>query len=508
MIAAWPGFAGEEYAVAFDKGRLRRVLVLPAWFDEGNKLRHFTVEVMRRLDGAGVDSFLPDLPGCNESRAPLEEQTLESWRSEAAEAASFFAATHVLAIRAGAALAPDLPGWRYAPVAPASQLRSLLRARIISSREVGRDEDREALLVEGREQGLELAGYRLGATMIGLLADAELARGTQRDIAQGDLGGPGLWLRAEPDHDPKQADALAAILAMELLSSSSVRGELVEPRLAREPVLRQARDERNEGSDARHHFTFDCLGSTLAATIDDAPGETGLLIVTGGNETRAGAFSSQAQLAARVAAAGHPVLRFDRRGVGDSEGVNIGFRHSAEDTAAALAAFRVQCPALQRAVAFGNCDAASALMLSGGAGFDGLVLSNPWTYENDQADAPPPPAAIRDRYAAKLKNPRELWRLVTGKVNWRDLFRSLRHAAKGAAQPSGLGEAMAAGLARFGGPVRLLIAERDRTGQAFLASSDQRDPRINRCPGADHAYSDQASGEWLLQQILSALADE
>ena len=61
--------------------------MLPAWFDEGNKLRHFTVEVMRRLDGAGIDSFLPDLPGCNESLAPLEQQTLESWRTEAAEAA-------------------------------------------------------------------------------------------------------------------------------------------------------------------------------------------------------------------------------------------------------------------------------------------------------------------------------------------------------------------------------------------------------------------------------------
>ena len=76
MIAAWPTPAGEEYAAAFDKGRAHRLLVLPAWFDEGNKLRHFTVETMRRLDGAGIDSFLPDLPGCNESLAPLETQAL------------------------------------------------------------------------------------------------------------------------------------------------------------------------------------------------------------------------------------------------------------------------------------------------------------------------------------------------------------------------------------------------------------------------------------------------
>ena len=259
---------------------------------------------------------------------------------------------------------------------------------------------------------------------------------------------------------------------------------------------------------SRRHLTFDCLGSTLAGTLGEASGKSGLLIVTGGNETRAGAFSSQAHLAAKIAAEGYPVMRFDRRGVGDSEGVNMGFRSSAEDIAAALVAFRSQCPALERVVGFGNCDAASALMLCGGAGFDGLVLSNPWTYDDEHADAPPPPAAIRARYAAKLKNPRELLRLVSGKVDLGKLARGLASAAAKPAAPTGLGEKMAAGLARFCGPTRILIAERDRTGQAFLASWDERDTRLHRCPGADHAYSDDTSREWLLGQLLAALADE
>jgi hypothetical protein len=220
MIAAWPGPMGEEYALAFDKGRARRVLVLPAWFDEGNKLRHFTVEVMRRLDGAGIDAFLPDLPGCNESLAPLAEQSVATWSAAALATAEHFSASHVLAIRAGAMIAPaSLPGWRYAPLAGSSQLRALLRARVLASREAGRDEDRETLLAEGRERGLELGGYPLGGAMIADLADGELPpTPSQRDIAQGDVGGGALWLRAEPDHDPKQADALAAIVAMELLA--------------------------------------------------------------------------------------------------------------------------------------------------------------------------------------------------------------------------------------------------------------------------------------------------
>jgi exosortase A-associated hydrolase 1 len=259
---------------------------------------------------------------------------------------------------------------------------------------------------------------------------------------------------------------------------------------------------------SRRHFAFDCARSDLVGSLDEAPGSAGLLIVTGGNETRAGAFASQAQLAARIAAAGHPVLRFDRRGTGDSEGVNMGYRNSAEDIAAALGAFREHCPNMKRIVAFGNCDAASALMLSGGAGFDGLILSNPWTYEDEQASAPPPPAAIRARYAAKLRNPRELLRLVSGKVKLGDLARSLRHAASAPSAPSGLAEAMKAALAQFAGCVRILVAERDRTGQAFLAGWDPRDPRLNRCAGADHAYSDDGSSQWLLETILEALADE
>jgi hypothetical protein len=221
VIAVWPCPAGgEEYALAFDRGRRHRVLVLPAWFDEGNKLRRFAAETMRRLDGAGIDSFLPDLPGCNESLARLEHQTLENWRAAADAAARHFSATHVLALRAAALVAPHtLPGWRYGPIAASTQIRSLLRARVLSSREAGRAEDREELLAQGRQSGLELAGYGLGARMIADLAEAELPEpASQRAIVQGELGGAGLWLRAEPNHDPAQAERLAAIVSAELLA--------------------------------------------------------------------------------------------------------------------------------------------------------------------------------------------------------------------------------------------------------------------------------------------------
>lgn len=254
---------------------------------------------------------------------------------------------------------------------------------------------------------------------------------------------------------------------------------------------------------SRRHLSFACEGETLVGTLDDAPGDSGLLLVSGGNEIRAGAFAGQARLAARLAAVGHPVFRFDRRGVGDSTGENAGFRESSADIAAALAAFRAARPGLARVVGFGNCDAASALMLNAGAGCDALVLANPWTIEDDDGAAPP--AAIRARYAGKLRDPRELARLATGKVSLRKLASGLGRALRPAPPPSSLAAEMRARLTRFGGPVAILLAGRDRTAQAFEAAWDAGDPRLTRCAGASHAFVEGEAGEWLFERIVAAL---
>ena len=255
---------------------------------------------------------------------------------------------------------------------------------------------------------------------------------------------------------------------------------------------------------SRLPLTFACEGCTLGATLDTAPGATGLLIVSGGNEVRAGAFSGQAALAERVARRGFPVFRFDRRGIGDSEGDNGGFRKSRKDIVAALDAFRALAPQMNRVVGLGNCDAASALMLAGGAGCDALVLSNPWTIEGDGDDAAPP-AAIRSRYAEKLKNPKEIARLVTGGVNLGKLARGIAKAARPRSAPGSLAQEMSAGLARFDGPVRIVLAEADRTAQVFSAGWDSADARVHRCPGATHAYVEPGARDWLYDQILAAL---
>lgn len=254
----------------------------------------------------------------------------------------------------------------------------------------------------------------------------------------------------------------------------------------------------------RRQFTFLCEGSKLAATLDDGDGQTGLLLVSGGNEVRAGAWNGQARFAGHVAAEGYPVMRFDRRGVGDSEGANGEFRSSENDIAAALAAFREQCPRVTRVVGIGNCDAASALMLTGGAGFDALVLSNPWTFDDGGEEAPS--EVVRDHYRRRLTDPAAIRRLLTGRVAIGSLVRSLIAALRPSPdRRDGLATEMAEGLSGFAGPVRFLIAGRDRTGLAFLSKWDKADPRIRTCPDASHSYVEPDAREWLVREVLEVL---
>lgn len=262
----------------------------------------------------------------------------------------------------------------------------------------------------------------------------------------------------------------------------------------------------------RHQLSFACEGAALAATLDEAPGTTGLLIVSGGNEIRSGAHRGMATLAARIAAAGHPVFRFDRRGIGDSEGENSGFMGSAPDIAAAIAAFRKAAPHLARIAAFGNCDAASALLLHQPLPLDALILANPWTHEaaaeTEDEPALPPAAAIRARYMSRLADPKSLLRLLRGEVDLAKLRRGLSalRQRSAAAPPDSLAARIEDAIARLTTPATILLATGDRTAQAFAANCPaalERLPALRLASGSHSFAGDDA--EWLAAQILAIL---
>lgn len=261
----------------------------------------------------------------------------------------------------------------------------------------------------------------------------------------------------------------------------------------------------------RHQLTFVCEGATLAATLDDAPGAAGLLIISGGNEIRSGAHRGMAMLAQRIAAAGHPVFRFDRRGIGDSEGENGGYTSSAPDITAAIATFRGAARHLTRIFAFGNCDAASALLLHQPLAFDGLILANPWTYESDdggEAEEPalPPASAIRARYLARLADPKSLLRLFKGEIDIKKLARGLSALGRRAAPsaPDSLPARLNTTLASLPCPATILLATGDRTARAFAQACNPGPVPVERLDSSSHSFAGD-DGEWLAEQILKIL---
>lgn len=266
-----------------------------------------------------------------------------------------------------------------------------------------------------------------------------------------------------------------------------------------------------------HHF-IDCEGEQLAATLDSADGSTAILIVSGGNEIRSGAHGGMAQLANYLAKNGFPVLRYDRRGIGESSGTNNDFLASLADMGAAAAFFRNQLPHVSTVCAFGNCDAATALALFGPeAGLNRYILANPWVIEaasdDDTESTTPPPSAIRARYWDRIKNPRTILDLISGQIDLKKLLSGLKQAAQ-KQKNSPLSLKLRDALLDTDHPTSILLSERDNTARAFLAAWASEDfdavknnSMINVCSldSASHSFADQQSREWLYDQVLKIL---
>ena len=202
----------------FGSGHARQILIVPPLFDEANRTRRMLVQAMRLLDEAGVGSLLIDLPGCNESRQGLQQQSLDIWRQAVRECAGQCAATHIASFRGGALVddgAADLPHWRLSPAKGASLLKTMIRTRIAGDKEAGKVTTEAELLEVAKSGSIELAGNLLGPDMVSQLSEAEacdLPVLTLRALGQDIIGSP-LWLRAEPQDDPAMSAAIAADLA-------------------------------------------------------------------------------------------------------------------------------------------------------------------------------------------------------------------------------------------------------------------------------------------------------
>lgn len=233
-------------------------------------------------------------------------------------------------------------------------------------------------------------------------------------------------------------------------------------------------------------LVFACGSSTLIGIVSHAqtPGELGLVLLVGGPQYRAGSHRQYVELARAAAAAGVTTLRFDFRGLGDSEGELLDFKQGlqGDDIAAAIDALQAACPAIRRIALWGLCGGATAALLYQRSSSDprvcGLAFANPFLQTLPGLAR----TQVKHYYARRLFQ-REFWsNVIEGKFGWSqlsDFAVAVRGAIAPTAAPKSTSHRRAAptpvdytdacveGWAGFRGPVLLLMSERDHTARAF-----------------------------------------
>lgn len=220
----------------------------------------------------------------------------------------------------------------------------------------------------------------------------------------------------------------------------------------------------------------DALVGVLAGPEGVAP-RSAVVIVVGGPQVRVGSHRQFVQLARRLAAGGHAVLRFDVRGMGDSSGVPRSFEALDDDIAAALDWLHARLPQVPVRTLWGLCDGASAALLycqrRRDARVSALALVNPWLRSAEGLAK----THVKHYYRQRLMQG-EFWRkLFSGRVAWSavaGLARNLKLAATAGqcGRDDGAGgdfrSRMAAGWRAFPGPLLLQTSDDDYTAREFL----------------------------------------
>jgi exosortase A-associated hydrolase 1 len=251
---------------------------------------------------------------------------------------------------------------------------------------------------------------------------------------------------------------------------------------------------------------FNCGEDRLVgvATLPEAPATTGVLILVGGPQYRAGSHRQFTLLARSLGEAGFASLRFDFSGMGDSEGDKHEFSHTQDNLSAAIDAFLDAAPGVSRIVLWGLCDAASSAMMYAHLypQVVGMVLLNPWVHSGEYA----PDVKMAHFYRPFLADSNKWRTMLSGKNRIIPTLRELgrdtlaladKRFSSSSDQP--FIQQMLDGLMRFQHGVLFVLSADDLTAREFsslVASNSQwlqatSGPSVDTrtVNAADHTFS-------------------
>jgi uncharacterized protein len=252
---------------------------------------------------------------------------------------------------------------------------------------------------------------------------------------------------------------------------------------------------------------FTCGGSSLVGVVDvpERPLPRGVLLLADSEQYRVGAHRQFTLLSRALAQRGIPMMRFDRRGMGDSDGEPRAFDAIEDDIRAAMKEFFIQMPEMEESVILGLGDAAiaAALYAPSDARVCALVLLNPLP----GAARGDPAAALRHHYLARLGEV-SFWKKVArcqldlggGASAVRE---NLRHGAR--TGRTALPRRVAGSLAGFDGRLLVVLGGEDLAAHQFARALARHQARLRyvEVARADHAF---ASSAWR-DQVAEASAN-
>lgn len=261
-----------------------------------------------------------------------------------------------------------------------------------------------------------------------------------------------------------------------------------------------------------HPLVIPCAGERLVAVVcrPPQPRQVAVVIIVGGPQYRAGSHRQFTLLARSLAHRGYASIRFDYRGMGDSEGEPRNFETVNPDVRAAANALLAQVPEARRLALWGLCDAASAALFYAPEDprVSGMMLLNPWVHTEAGAAR----TRLKHYYLSRLTD-LDFWRrLLTGQVNVGGAVGGLAESARqsaGDAQAAALTDPrhgspgyvdrMLTGLKAFRGAIHILLSGEDLVAREFeeRMRSDKgwtracKTPRLafSPVPGANHTFS-------------------